>query len=374
MIEFNGMRKKLLLSLPLLGALALTLYLLSRGGQEAVIKVEERQIKTMVYGSGYARREGYVVLKSEVSGYIREILVDEGEYVYAGQPLAIIDAGSLDASIKEIDARIGLLKERSREDSDYLKSLEMAVESAQISMENAKRLLERRERLFAEGLISKESYEQAKTSYEVSKREYQRALNLYEDAKSSIGYEKRALIAQRERLLKERQKYTIRSPINGYVLKRYVNSGDYVNPIQENKLFSIGSGDWEVLLEVDEEYSGLIREGQKVFLRVDAYPGRSFEGKVEKVIAEVDRSRKLLQVKVRAELPEDLPNNSTVDGNIEIEPKKILLIPKRAYRDGYVILYDGVRRLKAPVKVGREYGESLEVLEGLKPGDRIVLP
>ncbi len=368
------MLKKLSITLSILGALFVFLYLLKGGKKEAIAKVEEREIKTVVYGSGYAKRKDYVVLKPEVSGYITKVLVEEGQYVKIGQPLAVIDSGSLDASIKEVDSRLQFLRERSREGSDYLKSLEEVIESARINMENARRLLERRERLFSEGLISKEAYEQAKANYEVSKSEYGRALSVYEDAKISLRNEEKVLTAQRERLLKEKGKYTLRSPLEGRVLKRYVNPGDYVNPLHDSKLFSIGSGSWEVVLDVDEEYAGLLKEGQKVFLRVDAYPGRTFEGNVERVVREVDQSRKLLQVKLSVDLPEDLPNNSTVDANIEVQPKKLLLIPKRAYRDGYVILYDGVRRLKVPVRVGREYEEYLEVLDGLKPGDRVILP
>ncbi len=48
-------------------------------------------------------------------------------------------------------------------------------------------------------------------------------------------------------------------------------------------------------------------------------------------------------------------------------------MPKRAYKDGYVVLYDGVRFVKKPVKVGKDMGEYYEVIEGLKKGDRVLL-
>lgn len=368
------MTKKLFPVISILVFLLFVFYLSIGGDKEHVVRVEEREIRTMVYGSGYAKRKNYVVLKSEVSGYVSKVLVEEGQYVRPGQPLVVIDSGSLDASIREVDSKLQLVRERIREGSDYLKSLEKAIESAHINMENAASLLERREKLLSEGFISKEAYEQAKTNYELAKSEYEKALSVYKDAKSFLKNEERVLSAQRERLLKEREKFTIRSPLEGRVLKKYINPGDFVSPLHDSKLFSIGSDGWEVILDVDEEYAGLLREGQRVLLKVDAYPGRTFEGRVEKVVREVDQSRKLLQVKVSVDLPEDLPNGSTVDANIEVQPKKVLLIPKRAYRDGYVLLYDGTRRLRVPVRVGRDYGEHLEVLEGLKPGDWVVLP
>ncbi len=367
--------RKLFIALPFVLIVALVLFFAVRGHKENYAVVKEEEVKTLIYGSGYAKAENYVVVKAEVSGYVEEVFVKEGDFVRKGQPLATIDSKTIDASIKEVSERLNLVRERLKEGSAYLKSLESAVESARINMENSKNLFERRERLFSQGLISKEAYEQSKTQYELSKREYERLKNTYQDAIVSLRSEERVLLAERERLLREKEKYVIRSPIDGYVFKKFVNPGDYINHMsQENRLFSIGSKGWEVWLEVDEEYAGMLREGQRVILRVDAYPNERFEGKVSQVIREVDRNRKLITVKVHAELPENLPNGSTVDGQIEVERKRAILIPASAYQEGYVLLYDGVRRVKVPVKVGRRYGEYLEVLEGLKPGDKVVVP
>ncbi|WPM32185.1 efflux RND transporter periplasmic adaptor subunit [Hydrogenobacter sp. T-2] len=367
--------KKVLMALPFIFGAVLVLYFAVRVNKENYAVVKEEEVKTLVYGSGYAKAENYVVVRAEVSGYIKEVFVKEGDFVRKGQPLTTIDSKTIDASIKEVSERINLVRERLREGSPYLKSLESGIESARINMENSKSLFERRERLFSQGLIPKEAYEQSKTQYEVSRREYERLKSNYQDVIVSLRSEERVLLAEREKLLREKEKYVIRSPVEGYVLKKFVNPGDYINHMsQENRLFSVGSKGWEVWLEVDEEYAGMLREGQRVILRVDAYPNERFEGKVLQVIREVDRNRKLITVKVYAELPEGLPNGSTVDGQIEVESKKAVLIPASAYQDGHVLLYDGVRRVKVPVKVGRRYGEYLEVLEGLKPGDKVVMP
>ena len=71
-----------------------------------------------------------------------------------------------------------------------------------------------------------------------------------------------------------------------------------------------------------EKYAGLVKEGQRVALKLDAYPDRTFEGKVAKIIREVDRSRKLITVTVFADLPKETPFGATVDGQIEVENKK----------------------------------------------------
>lgn len=367
--------QKILLFLIFLLVSGLVVFFALNKNKENYAIVEEKEIINMVYGSGYARSKDYVLVKSEVSGYVKEIFVKEGDYVKKGKVLALIDSGSLDESIREVSERLNLVRERSREGSAYLKSLEKAMESARINMENSKSLFERRERLFSQGLIPREAYEQSKAQYEMAQREYEKAKSLYEDALKSIRGEENILKAQLRRLLKERERYKIVSPIDGYILKKFVNVGDYINHMsQENRLFSIGSKDFEVLLEVDEEYVGLIKKGQRVILKVDAFPKETFEGKVREVIREVERSRKLITVKVDVELPEETPSGATVDGQIYVERKRVLLIPARAYRDGYVLRYDGVRRIEVPVKVGERYGEFLEVIEGLKAGDKVILP
>ncbi len=367
--------RRLLVALLLVVIGALVIIFAIRGNKENYAVAKEEEVRTLVYGSGYARADQYTVVKAEVSGYINRIYVKEGDYVKKGQVLAVMDAKPIEASIKEVSERLRLVRERLTEGSPYLRSLEKSVESARINMENSKSLFERRERLFSQGLIPKETYEQSKTQYELSLREYERAKSTYEDAVRALQSEERVISAERERLEKERDKYLIRSPIEGYVLKKFVEEGDFINHLsQENRLFSVGSKGWEVWLEVDEEYAGMLREGQRVFLKVDAYPDKKFEGRVSQVIREVDRSRKLITVKVSADLPADLPNGSTVDGQIEVERKKALLIPATAYRDGHVLLYDGIRRVSVPVKIGKRYGDYIEVIEGLKPGDRVVLP
>jgi len=185
------MRKLLLLLLfVLLGAFVL-IFAINKGGEKYAV-VEEKEIKRLVYGSGYARSKDYVLLKAEVSGYIKEVLVEEGDYVKRGQVLALMDSGPLEESIKEVSERLSLARERSREDSPYLKSLEKALESAKVSMENSQKVFERRERLFSQGLIPREAYEQSKTQYEIAKREYERAKNAYEDAIRSINTEKKS--------------------------------------------------------------------------------------------------------------------------------------------------------------------------------------
>ena len=337
--------------------------------------VETKEIKKFVYASGYVEPENIVFVKAEVSGLVERVLVKEGDPVGKNQPLAVLSSKELDASLKDLQARLRLLEERLQENSPYLNALKDRIQASYLQMEQAKREYERRKELAEKGLVPREQLEKLKNAYEVYLREYQANLNQYEDALSSLKAEKKSTLARIENLKAQKEKYIIKSPVDGIVLSSYVKEGAYINHLsQENILFSVGDPKrLEVVLEVDEEYAGFVKEGQKVYLTLDAFPGKSFEGEVYSKDGQVDKTKKTIKVKVKVSLPENTPAYTTVDGKILLEERKAVVVPKEAIKDGKALKYERVRLVEVPVKVGSEYEGYFEVLEGLKPGDRVVL-
>jgi HlyD family secretion protein len=367
--------KRILFPIGVILTVSILLILFNRSNRAEVFTVEEKPIKKVIYASGYVKPRNYVVIRSEVSGYVKEIRVKEGDRVRKGEILAVMDAGPVEESLREAQERLRLSKERLREDSDYRRSLEKQVEITKRNMEQAQRYLFRRESLAQRGLIPREQYEEAKRSYENAKSEYEKALTTYRDSIKALESEERFLSASVERIKKELDKYYIKSPINGVVLNKYVEVGEYINHIsQDNKLFSVGESDAkEIVLNVDEEYASSIKSGMKVYLSLDVYPNRVFEGKLVQIEGEINKNKKTLEVKAVADLPPEVPANATVEANILVEDRKALVIPKSAYKNGFVYKYEKVRRVKVPVKVGEEFNGYLEVLEGLKKGDKVVV-
>ncbi len=336
---------------------------------------ESREVKNFVYASGYVEPENFVLVKAEVSGRIEKIFVKEGDRVKKGQVLAVFDTDELDASLKDLEARLRLTEERLSESSPYLKALKERVEIAYIQMNQAGIEYERRRDLGEKGLIPKEQLERFKNNYEIYKKEYEASLNQYKDAVSSLQTERKSILAKIESLKAQKDRYVVKSPVDGIVLSKYVKEGNYINHLsQENGLFGVGETEKiEVVLDVDEEYAGLVKEGQRVFLTIDAFPGKTFEGKVYLKEGQLDRTKKTAKVKVKASLPENTPTYSTVEGKILIEKKQAILIPKDAVKDGKVLKYERVRAVEVPLKLGQEYEGYVEVLEGLEVGDKVIL-
>ncbi len=360
----------LLLALPL--AFLIWSYL-QKEPKTAVAQIKE--VKKFVYASGYVEPEDFVMVKAEVSGTLEEVYVKEGDKVKKGQVLARISTQEVESSLRDLEVRLSLVEERLKENSPYLRSLREKVEALELQLKQAERDYERRKELAERGLIPREQLERFKTTYETYRREYKGNLSQYEDTIRSLQAESRSLRAQIERLKAQREKYFIRSPTDGVVLAKFAKEGSYINHLsQENALFGIGDPSrLEVVLEIDEEYVGMIKEGQRTFLSLDAYPGQNFEGTIYSKEGQLDRTRKTLRVKVRANIPSNTPAFSTVEGKVLVEGRSALLVPKEAVKEGKVLKYEGVRSVEVPVKLGEEYEDYVEVLEGLRAGDRVIL-
>lgn len=172
---------------------------------ERVIKVsvvspqkEEVEIYYTVKGSFEAVKEVY--LKPEVSGIVEKIFTDEGRFVKEGEKLLKIEDKFLNLELKRLEA-------------SYRELL--------ANLEYYRAFYERRKNLYERELISKESFEEAGKLLKTSEEEVKALQAQIQDAKLRIS------------------KSTVRAPFSGYVAKRFVSEGDYVNP--STNLFHIVS-------------------------------------------------------------------------------------------------------------------------------------
>lgn len=371
-IKICPMKKPLIFISILLSILIIIalFFLWKQNASITYVVAEERPLKKVIYASGYVKPKEYVVLRSEVSGYIKKIYVKEGDTVGKGMLLAEIDPKGLPAQIAEIEKRLAQVEERLKPNSDYLTALRREIDIAKTNMIDAEAKLKRREALYREGLISREDLENAKKQFDVLKENYEKLKNTFKDTVRELETERKVLLEQRRALRVELSRYAIRAPVSGIVLQKFIEEGDFVNALSgENRLFSIGSRDYEIVLEVDEEYAGLVREGQKVYVAFDVYPDQLFEGEVFLIVREIDRAKRSFNVKVRLNKFIHLPAMATAEANIVLEERKGLVIPKGALIEEEYVEVKGRGKIK--VKVGEQFGDYVEIISGLSPGDLV---
>ncbi len=330
-------------------------------GEEDRCFVESREVVRGIYGSGYVRGRKQVIVRPAVSGYVSELKVREGDSVRKGQVIARIDTGGLENRLRSLRERLALVEERLREGSDFRKSLEGNVAVRRENLEKARRRYLRRKELFRKGVIPEESLEEAERLFRIAEEEYRSALSTLRDRLRELSTERKALLEEIASLRREIERYTVRSPLSGVVLRVFVEEGDYVNPLRaDSAIASVSTRERKVVLNVDEEYLPLVRRGQKVYVVTDAYPGRVFEGEVSAYALQSDAGRRVVDVEVRVDLPQEVPVDSVVEANILVERLKTTVVPARAVKDGYVTLL--VNGEKRRVKVGRIFRGFAEVL------------
>ena len=335
-------------------------------------RVETREVIRAVYGSGYVKSKRQVVVKAGVSGYVKKVFVEEGDSVRRGQLLALVDSGGLEHRIASLEKRIGLLRDRLRPGSEFLRVLEGRVRMARENLEKARRRYERRRELFEKGVIPRESLEEAERLFRVAEEELRVAESDLRDKMEELRVQLEALLEEKRALERELENYRIRSPLDGVVLKVFVEEGEYVNHIgRENLVALVGTLEKKVVLSIDEEFLPLVKKGQEVYIRSDAFPERVFKGRVLSFDLGSDRSRRVVDVEVEVDLPERIPVDSVVEGNIIVDRLRTTVVPLEAVRNGEVVLLVGGERRR--VKVGRVFEKYAEV-PGIPPGTPCMVP
>jgi HlyD family secretion protein len=226
--------------------------------------VRKGRLKVTVSATGTLKPVNQVDVGTEVSGIIREVLVDFNDPVKKGQTLARIDASQLQAQKLQSEASLEVAK------AEYVK--------AQTDVDEAKSNLERLKKAYrlSNGKVP------AKQDLDTAEAKYQVALAQVEVAKANIIKAEAVLEAN----ISELAKATIYSPITGIVLNRSVETGQTVAAsLQAPVLFTLAENLTNMMLyvSVDEADVGQIKEAQSAEFIVDAYPDKTFPAQITQV-------------------------------------------------------------------------------------------
>lgn len=255
------------------------------------------------------------IIAPKVSGTVVAVHVKDNQYVKKGELLLEIDPSDYDVKVEE--ARAGLEAEKAR-----LKEIEARIEAARRQLEEAMARLEaqkanlelkkanlhqaeldlkRAEGLYKKEAISRSQYDRAKTAYDVAsaqlraqEEQVRQILSLIEAQRALLRQAESlrplqiANIRQKEAILRSaqlRQGYTrVYSPVDGYVTKKSVVPGNQVREGQP-LMAVVPLQDVWIVANYKETQLEKVRPGQRVKIRVDAYPGKVFWGRVDSIMA-----------------------------------------------------------------------------------------
>ena len=317
-------------------------------------------------GSVQAMAEAPILARA--SGYIQRRMVDIGDRVRAGQPLAEIEAPELDEQVRQ--ARANLQQSQAALDQALAN-----YEQGKSDMEFSRVTAERWSRLTARGVVSKQENDQYQTQYQsrvANVRALEKAIAVQ---RSNIA----AADANLARLVEMQSFKTVKAPFDGVITLRNVDAGALVNT-GSTLLFRIAqTGTVRIYVNVPQVNASTVRPGQPARLRVSNLPGRFFPGTVARTANALDPASRTMLVEVHAPNPGGvlLPGLYAQVGLRNARENPPLLVPS----DALVVRADGtsVAVVRADhtvhlqkIEVGRDYGDRLEVASGLQEGDLII--
>ncbi len=252
-------------------------------------KVERGNITATVSASGTLSAVTTVQVGSQISGQVKEILVDFNSPVKRGQLLARIDPESFELKVRQAEADVEAAKTSSLQRESDLSAQRSQVIRAGITHDDAKRDLERKESLVQKGFIASAERDKARFVEQGAAEAVRTAQAMVASAEAQVS-NSRAVIKQREAALASARndfsKTSITAPVDGVVISRQVEPGQTVAAsLNTPTLFTIAQdlSQMQVDVAIDESDIGRIRADQRVTFTVDAFPGRNFEGSVRQI-------------------------------------------------------------------------------------------
>ncbi len=354
--------------------------------------VERGDLARSVVATGKIQPLSKVEVKSKASGIVKKLYVDYGDHVKQGDILAELDKVQLEASVRASEANYQAAQAARDSATATLERNKVDAEGPDVPY--LKLSMERAEKMYNDGVMSKSFVEDAEKNYQL-------ALNKQVSAQRNLAVSRaeiakaEAQVAQAKAALENAEEdlrnSTIISPIDGLVLSRDVNVGDAVSSIlvlgsQATLIMTLGDiSEVYVQGKVDEADIGKVYLNQPARIVVESFKDKKFTGKVTKISPMGKEKDNVTTFEVRVSISNptlELKANMSANAEILLEEKKnVLMVPEASLiydkdRSASVELPDPKAdngRKKVPVKLGISNGVKTEIVSGLTEKQQVIL-
>ncbi len=371
----------------------------------AVEEVKRRTIIETVTGSGKIQPETEVKITSDVSGEVIEILVKEGDKVQKGQLLCRIRPDIYQSALERTLAQINSSKAQ-------LDQVKAQLEQAKANFTNTQNIYERNKKLFEQKAISLQELQTSEAQY-LSALANVKAL---EENVKSAEYNIKSLEATYNEAKSNLDKTYIYSPVDATVSKLNVEKGERVQGVtgfQGTEIMRLANlNEMEVKLEISENDIIRIHKNDTAIVEIDAYGDRTFKGIVTDISNSVSTaslsadqlSNYTVKVRLLYDSYKDLitaenpvPIRPGMSASVEIQTKRawnVFSIPVQAVtiRDPYIkkdtlrdqkdlskknkkeyvfVVKDNVAKAVV-IQTGIQDNQYIEIIQGLKEGDKVI--
>jgi RND family efflux transporter MFP subunit len=318
-----------------------------------VIISNPTQASAVLNASGYVVAQRKAEVASKGTGKLEKLYVEEGTKVKRGQILGRLESGDVDAALSQAKA-----------------DLQVAI----ASLAEAKSNYNRKKLLVEQKLL-------AESEFDLAEAQYKRAIANVEAARARV----RAAQVEVENTY-------IRAPFDGTVLTKNADVGEIVAPFgsagnSKGSIVSMADMDsLQVEADVSESNLERVKVGQPCEITLDAFPEKRYRGIVHMIVPTADRAKATVLTKVRFVDKDDqvLPEMSAKvaflteelsETQINEKPKILVdpaaVVERQNSKVAFVV--KGEEVTEKNVRVGKMIGNTVEVLDGLAPGDQVVL-
>jgi len=338
-----------------------------------------------------------------VAGRVISTPVDVGARVTQGQVICELDHRDAELKLQQARAQLneataGVRQAQSRIgwvsgafDATRVPEVAAALanyQSAQAQAKLAAADSQRYANLVATGDVSRSAFEKALTAQETAeaqanaaKQQYEAAANAARQSSEAVSTSQASLenvkaqLAQAEKGLADT---TIRAPFDGYITARPVAAGEYV--ALTNKIATIVRiGSLKLQLQTPEQRASLAHLGDAVIARLDAYPGREFQGRVSAINQSVDPNSRVFILEARFDNPDTaLKPGMFATAHVRLPggvqgiflPKQAIVRDKTTDSNQVFAIQNGKARLRV-VSVGEATGDLIRIMSGIAEGETV---
>ncbi|HEY9614175.1 efflux RND transporter periplasmic adaptor subunit [Allocoleopsis sp.] len=343
-----------------------------------------------------------VSLRAQVEGRLLSLQADVGDPVQKGQILARLDDSLLQTSVTQGQAELAALQSEVARAQTQVTNARSQAEQARAELKQAQVDAERLRSLSAAGAIAKQQAELAQTSAATAQQRLNAAIAQIATEQQAVAVAQGRVEAQRATIAqaRERQSYTLlASPITGVVVAKS-EPGNLIQPGGEILRIADFSS-LKVVVQVSDKDISQIRVGQSVKVGLDAMPNEKFTGQVTRILPAPTARTAVVQIPVEITIPNSngrIGSQLVAEIKIESSTQPRVVVPQSALQgEGnnkgsrssanaqspnpkfskgtmFVVTGEGNQATvkSRPVQVGTSANGQVEILSGLKPGERFV--
>lgn len=380
-----------------LGAFVILVVVLLLTGRRSVLRVDGSTILTGTARQGefndYIRVSGQVQPMTTVQlsptegGNVKRIVVEEGSHVNEGDVIVVLGNENLDMQILNSEAELAEKENILRNTMISMEQQKLSVRqeklSLQIEVRRARRAYEQNKALYEEKLIAKEEYLKASEDYELAKdklelvTDRERQDSLYRSVQIAQMHESLENMRLNMNMIRRRKEnLSVKAPISGELglldieLGQSVAAGAKIGQI--NNLDS-----YKIEAQIDEHYIDRVAPGLEATFERQS---EKYSSVIRKVYPEVRDGKFKADFRFEGQQPENIRTGQTYYLNLQLgQSAEAILIPRGSFYQNtggkwvYVLNADGTKATKRSVRIGRQNPQYYEVLEGLAPGDKVII-